>query len=609
MTLRKKVLIIIAATFLSLIVILYLASQIILLNSFNELEEQHTHQNVERALDALSHDFSSLEALAGDWAAWDDTYAFIEDANDEYVQSNLVYGTFTELRLNFMLFINSSGRTVFSKAFDLHNEEEIPIPESLQKHLSGNDFLLTHPDTESSIAGIILLPEEPMLIASQPILPSEDEGPIRGTLIMGRYLDAVEIERLAEITHLSLIMHRFDDPQMPPDFQAAHSSLSEEAPILARPLDEQSIAGYALLKDIYGKPSLVLRVDMPRDIYQQGQKSLTYRIWLIVIVGAVCCGVAMWFLEKQALSQLTRLSKSVSSIGKTGDFSKRVSLAGTDELSNLAGDINRMIGALEQSKEELRKAYAQETKLRQELQTEIQRRIEFTRALVHELKTPLTPVLAASDVLVAKLQEEPLLSFARNINRGASNLNRRIDELLDLARSEIGVLQIKPKPVEPLHLLHEVAGEMAPVASSYGQSLTLDLPPSLSPIRADKDRLRQVVLNLLNNASKFTPEGGNITLRAKEKDAFLIVEVQGTGPGISEEEQQRLFQPYYRRESDREHLSGLGLGLALCKTLVELHGGQIWVESQEGKGSTFSFSMPLETANQREESAETGGKS
>ncbi|MBI2288387.1 MAG: ATP-binding protein, partial [Chloroflexi bacterium] len=108
------------------------------------------------------------------------------------------------------------------------------------------------------------------------------------------------------------------------------------------------------------------------------------------------------------------------------------------------------------------------------------------------------------------------------------------------------------------------------------------------------------------NASKFTPEGGMITLRAREKDATLVVEVQDTGNGIPEEEQQRICQPYHRQVSDREHLSGLGLGLALCKNLVELQGGKIWVESQVGKGSTFGFSLPLVAASQQKEGSKQG---
>jgi len=108
------------------------------------------------------------------------------------------------------------------------------------------------------------------------------------------------------------------------------------------------------------------------------------------------------------------------------------------------------------------------------------------------------------------------------------------------------------------------------------------------------------VLNLLINASKFTPEGGEITIRAREEDSKLIVEVQDNGPGIPENEQERLFQPYHRQIDDREHLSGLGLGLALCKNLVELHGGEIWVKSQVGKGSVFGFTIPVAAPSQPE---------
>jgi len=257
----------------------------------------------------------------------------------------------------------------------------------------------------------------------------------------------------------------------------------------------------------------------------------------------------------------------------------------------------------ERAQEKLEELYEQERKLRKELEAEAQRRIEFTRALVHELKTPLTPVLSSSELLATELHEEPWVSIARNIHRGAANLSNRVDELLDLARGEIGMLQLNPKEVDALRLLRRIADDMAVVVSDNRQSLVLALPPSLPLVWADEERLRQVVLNLLINASKFTPEGGKITLKAKEKDSTLVVEVQDTGRGISEEEQQRLFQPYHRRINDREHLSGLGLGLALCKHLVELHGGKIWVESRVGKGSTFGFSVPLATASQQQESS------
>jgi len=281
----------------------------------------------------------------------------------------------------------------------------------------------------------------------------------------------------------------------------------------------------------------------------------------------------------------------------------------TDEEIALFQDIGNDIGlalySMEQenerkrTEEHIQALYQQEKVLRQELENEIKKRVEFSHALVHELKTPLTPVIASIDALATRLKEEPWVSLARNVERGAEKLNDRIDELLDIARGEADMLKVNLKPLKPLPLLRQIAGEMAEVASRQGQSLTVDLPASLPLIRADESRLRQILQNLLNNALKFTAGGGEITLRAGEKGAELIVEVQDTGSGIAKQMQERIFDPYYREESDRQRLSGLGLGLALCKKLVKLQGGRIWVKSEKDKGSTFSFSMPLGTTDRQ----------
>ncbi len=356
MKLRKKTLIIVGMTIISLVTILYAASQTILLDSFVKLEEQDTRQNVERVLSALSSEFSNLDVFTSDWAAWDDTYAFIEDANPDYVESNLVDETFIGAELNLMLFINSSGGIVFGKAFDLQNETEIPIPQSLLDLLSVDDFLWSHPDTNSSVCGIVLLPQNPLLIVSWPILTSEEEGPIRGALIMGYYLNSERINQLAETTHLSLSMYSLNDSQMPSDFQTALSSLSEEASIFVRPLNAESVAGYTLLEDIYGTPGLALRVDMARNIYKQGQASVTYFALSLLATGLVFGAVTMLLLEKAVLSRLSQLSAGVSNIGTSSNLSARVSITGRDELSNLADTINQMLAGMEQSHNQLRES-------------------------------------------------------------------------------------------------------------------------------------------------------------------------------------------------------------------------------------------------------------
>ena len=595
MTLRRKTLLIIAGTFYGVIILLFFISRNILLESYTDLERQSIYRDVERVQASYSQQLTSLERTNTEWAAWDDTYEFINDANEEYIRSNLTDSTFTGLGLNLMLYIGASGQVVFSKAFDLESEEEMPLPPSIANYLAGHDYLVAHQDTESRYTGTIVLPEGPMIISSQPILTSEGQGPVRGTLVMGRYLDAAKMNELAEITLLSISIHQLNDPKAPPDFSVARSSISPAAPVFVQPLNEQSIAGYSFIHDIGGQPTLILRVDTSRDIYHQGQSAISYLILTIVGVSLAFGLVTILLLEKQVLSRLSYLSRSVSDIGTSGKLSTRVSMPGSDELSRLGATINGMLAALEQTEAELQELLKQEKTLRQDLEAEINKRVEFTRALVHELKTPITPVLASSELMLEETKKGGTLwELAQNINQGAYNLNQRIDELLDLARGEVGMLHLNPNPVDSGRLLRSIVDSVKPLAQKNQLLLNAKLPASLPVIQADEDRLRQIVLNLLNNAFKFTPAGGSVTVKARTDGANLVIAVQDTGRGISQEEQERLFEPYQQLAKEMARLSGLGLGLSLAKKLVELHGGRIWVQSKKGRGSTFLFSIPLE---------------
>ena len=358
MTLRKKTLAIIAATSVSLIAILYIISRVFLLGGYARLEEQSTRQNVERVLSALSEEITVLDTTVFDWTSWDDTYAFIEDRNPDFVQSNLTDETFLKIRLNLMLFVDAFGQKVFAKGFDLHNETEVPIQQAFLGDLLANDLLMSHHDTESSATGIVLLSEGPMLVASRPILTSKDEGSVRGALVMGRYLNPTEIERLAQVTHLSFTVQPFNDSLLPPDFQEARVALSGKETTHVRPISNESIAGYALLEDISGEPALLLRVDMPREIYRQGQASIAV-FMLFLLAAGLAFGVAtLLLLEGQVLSRLAHMGRSVSRIGARGDLSARVAIGETDEISRVGSSINEMLSELERSEKALRESEA-----------------------------------------------------------------------------------------------------------------------------------------------------------------------------------------------------------------------------------------------------------
>ncbi len=244
------------------------------------------------------------------------------------------------------------------------------------------------------------------------------------------------------------------------------------------------------------------------------------------------------------------------------------------------------------AEERLHALYEQEKTLRQRLEREAQRRIDFTRDLIHELKTPLTSLLATSQLLYDEERGDRLEKLAGYVLEGASSLNERIDELHDVIKGEVGSLKLDLKPVSLEELLRSVAEETRPLAQQVGCEVRLELSGGLPPVNADAARVRQVVFNLLNNAFKYASGSGEVVITGRAEDGKASVTVTDRGPGIPEQEQKDIFLPGYQSERDRT-TAGLGIGLALCKLLVELHGGTIGVESRPPGGASFFFTLPL----------------
>ncbi|MBM3173424.1 MAG: PAS domain S-box protein, partial [Chloroflexi bacterium] len=338
---------------IAFVAVSYAISEGILLQGFARVEEGRTGTDVERALSALDTEISNLDAIAHDWAAWDDSYAFIQDRNQEYLQANVVDSTFTRLRLNLTLYADATGQVVFARGFDFNAEQEMPVSQGLQEYLAENGALLRFPNEESGVSGIIMLPEGPMLVASRPILTSEGEGPMRGALLMGRYLDPQETRRIGDVTHLSLSLHQLTGSPLSPQLQAARSSLLKGETTFVQAVNKDIIAGYGLLRDISGNPALILKIEQPRDIYQEGVASAGYLILALTAV-VLLSGVSVVLLvEKLVLSRLRQLNASVAGIGSS-DTSTRVSVAGNDEISSLAESINDMLERIEKSLAALR---------------------------------------------------------------------------------------------------------------------------------------------------------------------------------------------------------------------------------------------------------------
>jgi len=221
-----------------------------------------------------------------------------------------------------------------------------------------------------------------------------------------------------------------------------------------------------------------------------------------------------------------------------------------------------------------------------------EQQIDFGDATVHELKTLLTAIVVSAELLAEELpmdRKSMPVRLMQNIIRNAHSLDEKLSNFSEMAGLLAGDFSFHPEHLEIGPVIHSVTAQLYPITRSKKQSLAVELPSFLPPVKVHRQYLEQILLNLLTNASKFTPEGGKIIVSAAQDNKSLVIKVTDNGIGIPADRQELVFQPYYQVNGGK----GSGLGLAITKFLVELHGGKIWLESILGRGSSFFFSLPL----------------
>lgn len=363
----KKIFIITILIFAFLITAFTLSHNIQLSN-FLEFEQAGTLDNVERVQNVILNEQEYLDYTVQDWACWDDTCRFIEDGNQQYIDSNFDDQTFSGINVNVMLFVNKSGSVVYAKSVDFNTTEETQVPEELLK-LVETGALLSKSENDTK-SGFVLLDGKPMFIASYPILTGEHNGPMKGTLIFGRYFDEKLFTFFEETTFSSLLMYRVDE-DLPPDFQTKLSNFSRNPDrIILEPLSEDRIAGYFELLDFSGKPALIMRADFPRDVYLHGKRTLNNMYFFLLLTGLMTGAGVKFALDRLFVSRLIEIDNFVTRVRSEKDLSKRLSLKGNDELCRLSKEINGMLNEIYLMEQELT-AQEQEKKVLLDSLTEL----------------------------------------------------------------------------------------------------------------------------------------------------------------------------------------------------------------------------------------------
>jgi signal transduction histidine kinase len=286
-------------------------------------------------------------------------------------------------------------------------------------------------------------------------------------------------------------------------------------------------------------------------------------------------------LSDSVLVPLRQTQRRLAAIA-AGDFSGHVDVPNRDEIGALAADVNRMSDELQRVYGELEKASRQKS--------------DFLATMSHELRTPLNAIIGFSEVLQEQMfgeLNERQLADVNEVLDAAEHLLSLINDVLDLAKVESGRMELELSQVTIPDVLRSAVSMHSERASRGGIDLALSSEPEEITVTADERRVRQVVFNLLSNAIKFTPNGGRVDVSARTNDGHVEIAVADTGPGVPPEDLETIFEEF-EQSSDGKKVEGTGLGLPLSRKLVELHSGQLWVESNVGRGSTFRFTLPVE---------------
>lgn len=313
--------------------------------------------------------------------------------------------------------------------------------------------------------------------------------------------------------------------------------------------------------------------EMSSDLFTNFRAAVTESLLVSTTTALVSAIIVSLFVSRRVVTPIRQMMEASQRIA-AGRYQERVEVVGTDELGQLAHSFNQMAATLEQ--------------------TETMRR-DLIANVAHELRTPLASIKGYMEGMIdGVLPAEP--DTYQQIYHEADRLQRLVNDLQELSRVEAGAFELKRRPLAVAELVQQTAARLRPQFEEKGVSLTLDIPSDLSIVQADKDRLDQVLLNLVGNALQYTPAGGTVTVTAKtQTSAGLLISIHDTGVGISPEHLPHLFNRFYRVDKSRSRAGGgSGIGLTIAKHLIEAHGGHLWAESAgEGQGSTFSVSLPL----------------
>jgi signal transduction histidine kinase/DNA-binding response OmpR family regulator len=614
MTLRTKTILVTILGLVGLICLMALSTQVVVRQRFEQIELQDGREDMYRVQNTLDADLESLAVIVSNYAFRDEIYDFIEGKRANSMERNFSDDALNNLRFCLVGIYRKDGTPVFEKWFDPTAGHSIPVPKAFRQYRTENPSLVVFSNENRRVLGIIMLSDTPLLVSAQPVLKSDASGPFNGVLLMGRVLDETEVKRLGNIVDFPLDIQPYFSDNLSSDYLQAKTMMLRSRRAVAIPLSDKEITSYAILRDVRNQPAVIIRLRENRSLYRQGLLITGYIRLSVIAIGVVFGLIFLFSLELLVLRRLLRLDGALVKIGQGGDLAARVpalECGGSDEIANLSLSVNKMLEALERAQREasarITEAVNTANRMAKEARAASKAKSDFLANMSHEIRTPLNGVIGMSELLINSPLTDHQKLYTRTITYSADLLLTLINDILDFSKIEAGMLELENVPFHLHDMVEGLVETFSQRAADKGIELICGIDPAVpAHVAGDQVRLRQVLSNLLANAIKFT-EQGMVCLKCsleQQADATVTLnfQVTDTGIGFSAKQRRRLFQSFSQGDaSTTRKYGGTGLGLAICKQLVELMGGKIDVSSVPGKGSTFRFTVCLQTVNAGDE--------
>jgi sensor domain CHASE-containing protein len=616
-SLQRKVSLRLSLAMAAFILGVFLILRAVITPAFEELELEAARADLIRADQAIQTDIDNLVAVTLDWAPWDDIYEYVAGRNPGFQKSNLERPTLTNLGLDMMAVYEQGGRLKWGQL--LVDGEETPLEklsllddESLAAHL-----LTAHANADGGTVGIVDTALGPMIISSQPILRSDNSGPVAGALVMAQFLNEQRLARLVERTEVDMTWLLVENYVIEGERALSDIAIGE----LPVRLSEEIVTNCIVLADILGNPYLLVSSRTPRNITSLGQQTVSAAVLFLAAAGILLVIVLWWFMKGTIIRPIVKLTDHMDTIRKSGDLSHNLNLRSDDEIGLLADQYDKLNSEVHETRAAL---------LHQSFKAG---KADTAAEVLHNIRNAMTPmingldrigkVFRVTDGLHVKKAVEELSNGDCDSDKAGKYvqyLDASFDRVVAVhaeAMDDLKVVASQAHQVEAILHDQEKFTNVAPVAENLvvdevveeaAMVIPRDAPTEVDVevdegltayrVRAHRVGLLQVLSNLILNAhesiERARRDGGKISLSAKntvvDDTEMVQLTVTDNGTGFEEDVRNKVFQRGFTSKSEGDTT---GLGLHWCANAVASMGGRIFADSQgEGHGAEFHVLLP-----------------